>query len=381
VTPLDTTPDGKTKETPKDRPLDPEAGSGNGKRRWWRRKHEKVSGPAGPSDPRPAGLYDDRWIEGIHGLDFPLSYLHLPTLRFKALALDIHPTRLPSRPGELDLPLHRYGRGFDALIVYSQPTVEKLPRVTLDRRFLRYVPGHFHHYALSLSGTFEEYVKALSSKARHELLRKTRKFSTFAAGTLECRIYTRPEEMAEFHTLALSVACMTYQAKWLHAAIPEGPEYRAQLEEEAAEGHVRGFLLFHGGQPIAYGNCLARGGVLDYLQTGYDPEYRKWSPGMVLLHEMLEKLFAEGSFQWLDFGSGDARWKRTYATRDTRCANVYYFRWNIRNVFRVCLHCGTDLLEIAFIRVLERIGLKERLKRLLHFRLRLPGRGPEPRDP
>jgi len=337
--------------------------------------------PTSPEEAPPGDLPPDPWVEGRHGLEFPSGYVHLPTLRFPALSLDLHPSRLPDCPEDLDLPLHRFNTGIDALVIYAQPTPEDLPRVTFRKQFIRYVPGHFDHHALDLSGSFEEYAKGLSSKDRHELFRKTRKFMAYGEGTVHCRQYVRPEEMQEFHDLAVSVACLTYQAKWLEAAIPEGPDYRRELEEAAAKGRVRGFILFHGDRAVAYGNCRARGEVLDYLQTGYDPEYRQWSPGMVLLHEMLEQLFAEGAFGLLDLGSGAARWKRSYSTRNTRCANVYYFRWSGRNLFRVGLHCGTDLLEMAFVGFLDRLGLKRRLKRLLHFRLRIPGRSQEPRDP
>lgn len=337
--------------------------------------------PSSPPEQAPEDPGPESWVEGCHGLEFPSGYVHLPTLRFRALVLDVHPSRLPGCPEELDLPLHCYDTGIDALVIYAQPTPEDLPRLTFERRFIRYVPGHFDHHALELSGSFEEYVKGLSSKDRHELMRKTRKFKSFAGSAVECRLLSRPEEMDEFHELAVSVARHTYQAKWLEAAIPEGPEYREELREAAAEGRVRGFILFHGDRPIAYGNCRGRGSVLDYLQTGYDPEYRQWSPGMVLLHEMLEELFAEGSFELLDLGTGAARWKRGYSTRNTRCANVYYFRWSVKNLFRVGLHCGTDLLEMAIVDVLDRFGAKDRLKRILHFRLPFPGRSQEPRSP
>ena len=380
MTDLDTHQEAPTRKDGTLPPHPPGPGSLAGSAPGTGEKSEAID-PASSQEVPPEDLPPDPWVEGRQGLEFPSGYIHLPTLRFSALTLDLHPSRLPDRPEDLELPLHRFRTGIDALVIYAQPTPEDLPRVTFRKRFIRYVPGHFDHHALDLSGSFETYVQGLPSKDRHELFRKTRKFVAYGEGTVGCRQFSQPEEMQEFHDLAVSVACLTYQAKWLEAAIPDGPEYTGELVEEAKKGHVRGFILFHGDRPVAYGNCRARGEILDYLQTGYDPEYRQWSPGMVLLHEMLEQLFAEGAFGLLDLGSGAARWKRSYSTRNTRCANVYYFRWSGRNLFRVGLHCGTDLLEMAVVALLDRLGLKRRLKRLLHFRLRIPGRSQEPRDP
>jgi hypothetical protein len=362
VTASDERQDDEQKEPPKG-----DLAVGKGRKRWGIRR----VAPARPSHGKRETGHDpfqEKWDERIQGLEMRIGYLRLPSWRFPAEVLDVHHSMLPPVGDGPDLPTYRYAAGIDAIVVYSQPVLEDLPRLTFDRSYLRYVPGHFLHCTLDLSGSFDDYLRSRSSRTRHELLRKTKKFKAYAEGTAECRLFSRPEEMEEFHELALSVARKTYQARFLNVAIPEGPEYRQRLIAEAGKGLVRGFLLFHGSRPIAYGMCWGRDHVLYYAQTGFDPEYRKWSPGIVLLHEMLDQLFSEGSFAFLDFGSGSGHWKTAHATRQTQCANVYYFRWRLKNLLLLVMHTVVSFLHTLLAGLLDRVRLKGRLKRFLHSR-------------
>src|SRR5207244_2609283 len=73
-------------------------------------------------------------------------------------------------------------REVGVLVVPSVPVAADLPRVSKKVGAIRYVPAHFTHYCIELPRTFDEYMAGLSGKARHEMMRKVRRFAAFSGG-------------------------------------------------------------------------------------------------------------------------------------------------------------------------------------------------------
>jgi CelD/BcsL family acetyltransferase involved in cellulose biosynthesis len=88
----------------------------------------------------------------------------------------------------------------------------------------------------------------------------------------------------------------------------------------------------------------------------------------VLQFHALERLFGEKGLRLFDFLEGEGQHKRLFATRTTRCADLYYFRRTLKNRALVGLHAGLDTLSTRIARILDRYKLKARIKRLLRSR-------------
>jgi CelD/BcsL family acetyltransferase involved in cellulose biosynthesis len=137
------------------------------------------------------------------------------------------------------------------------------------------------------------------------------------------------------------------------------------LTELAGRDAVRGYLLFMQGRPISYLCCPSQGEALLYEYVGYDPDFADHSPGVVLLHLALEQMFEERRFAMFDFTEGEGPQKELFANRSQLCADLYFFRRSARNLSALYLHHGLASLSRRITAMLDNLGIKERLKKLI----------------
>ncbi|MEX2648467.1 MAG: GNAT family N-acetyltransferase [Alphaproteobacteria bacterium] len=275
-------------------------------------------------------------------------------------------------PGEL--PMLRELGGASGCLVRSQPTAVPLPAVQFANGFLRYVPQQYNRYVIDLTGTFETYLAKFSAKTRSTLKRKVRKFADASGGTIDWRSYRTPADIEAFHASARRLSERTYQERLLDAGLPDSEAFRSEMAALATSGEVRAYMLFLKGEPVGYLYCPVRRGVLIYEYLGYDPRVRDLSPGTVLQVLVLESLFAEGRFRAFDFTEGEGDHKRLFSTTSQYCADVFVLRPTARNLLLVASQLSLDKGSRAAAMVVERLGLKSRLKQWI----RRLGRSPRP---
>ena len=314
-----------------------------------------------PSPSRPAVEWRDR----PQGLRYKFGEFHLKTKYFRAAAVVSPVTSLPDDPNLEALPWERLSNELDVLVAGSHPVSERLPKLRSLPQALRYVPDHFSHYYVEIPGAFPEYLKNLSAKSRHELLRKQRKFIQLAGGETYPKTYRGNEVVEVFYPAARKISQLTYQERLLDVGLPQGDKFVEEMKQLAAEDRARGYLLFVHGEPIAYGYCQADGEVLNFMYTGYDPQYREWSPGQVLMYFMLESICNRETFRMFDFGYGDAQYKRMLATGSRQCAKIMYFRKSARNYALVGTHAALQATSDGLVRLMKRLGVKEQIKKFL----------------
>lgn len=263
-------------------------------------------------------------------------------------------------------PIDRLVGGLEVALVRSHPVAAKLPRITRLPGAIRYVPAQYLRYYTRLDEPFEAYLKKFSSKSRSTLQRKVRKFAQASGGTIAWREFTATEEMAEFHGLARQVSSKTYQERLLDAGLPAGSEFLRMMQEMASAGNARGYILYLSAKPAAYIFCPITEGALLYQYVGYDPDYHNLSPGTVLQYLVFEKLMSQqDGIALFDFTEGEGQHKEFFSTDGVLCADLYYFRPTVRNRLLLSLHACTDSFSGKAASLLNRLGLKARIKRLL----------------
>ena len=265
--------------------------------------------------------------------------------------------------------------GSDGAMLRSHPTSGPRPRLRIRDGWVCYRRSQYRRYLVEFKGTHQEYLAHFSPKARSTLLRKVRRFRD-AAGVGEWfREYRTPEQLDEFYPLARSVSARTYQERLLDSGLPDDREFRERMRELAALDRVRAYLLFAGPQPVAYLYCPATqdSRILLYEYLGYDAGYASLSPGTVLQHLALERLFAEGTWRFFDFLEGETQEKRQFATCSVPCADLFYLRSSIRNTMLVLAHMAMESAADAAGGFLERVGAKRMIKQWI--RRRAGGKG------
>lgn len=307
----------------------------------------------------------DLWVAKPIQLKYLLGEITLFVVKFPALVFNGHFTDLTTDLDEMRPSPGGFSREVEAFLIRSHPVDRELPRLDFLPQAIRYVPARYNRYYIDLQSTFQEYLNKFSPKSRSTLQRKVRKFSDFCGGEICWREYRYDDEIDEFYRLAREVSRKTYQDRLLNAGLPDSVEFARELQELARRDQLRGYLLFHEGNPIAYLYCPIQSNILFYRYLGYDPEFKQWSPGTILQYLALEKLFTEGKFRMFDFTEGQGPHKEFFSTGSTQCADIYYIRPTSRNFLLLRLHSGLKTLSSKIVEVLNRLGLKSRIKKLI----------------
>lgn len=302
-------------------------------------------------------------------LKFRLGEIALVTVSSRLRVCDRHFSHLGADPEATLASLGPVEAGVHGTLLRSHPIPGSLPRVSRTGDAIRYVPSQYERCFTALDGTFVAYLKDnFSSKSRSTLKRKVKKFAKESGGELEWRAYRTPEEWDVFFPLARELSGRTYQERLLDVGLPDTDAFRAEGRAAAEAGNLRAYLLFLGGRPAAYLYCPVEDGVSMYHYLGHDPELNRLSPGTVLQYVAFEELFADPGVTMFDFTEGEGQHKRFFATGSVRCADVYYFERTLRNRLLVRAHRAFDAFSNVLTRLLDRLGLKQRLKRWLRRR-------------
>ncbi len=186
----------------------------------------------------------------------------------------------------------------DATAALVRATAEPIGFHVLSRVLERspYVP---------IRGSFEEYERTLSSKLRSDLARRRRRLEDL--GPVRLDVMTEPTEqaLAEFIRLEGS--------GWKSGnAIDQDARARSFYTDVArwAAGQrlLRIGFLHAGEQAIAADLSIETSRRHYLLKTGYDPDYRRFAPGKLLRHAMLERAFS-ASLDSYEFLGTDEPWK------------------------------------------------------------------------
>ena len=220
------------------------------------------------------------------------------------------------------------------------------------------------HLLISLSGTFSDYLKRLSAKTRKNRLREIRILREL--GNLQLIRVTEASELDTFLKASYDISLKTRQFKRFGWGIASRDPVlvKNELSRLAREGSLRSYLLTSNGVPCSYILGQICGTRFRPVTAGVDPDWRNYSAGTVLLFLVLEDLFREASPDYYDLG-GFAAHKEYLATDSYLETDVWLFRrlpyaGLVSSAYRAC-----NLTSKLGGAALERLGLKERIVRLL----------------
>jgi CelD/BcsL family acetyltransferase involved in cellulose biosynthesis len=275
-------------------------------------------------------------------------------------------TLLPEDPNALVLPVDDGGGDpvAEGAFVRSQPVPADLPRLSRHHDLWRYAPSHYDRYTLTKTGTHADYIARWDSKRRYKL----RAYSKNCLKEGKFTLHRTPSELDAFLDASRGLAQQTYQARVFGNQLPSTQEFRARVAALAAAERTIGALLTHKGKAAAFWWFTIDGDTLLSEFTGYDAELYRLSPGTALLWLIIEAFFADSRLRILDFGEGEAEYKRTFSTESRRCAEIYYLKPRVRPLTMVGLDSalwGTRRVLRPVERELERRGWKAKLKRLI----------------
>jgi CelD/BcsL family acetyltransferase involved in cellulose biosynthesis len=259
---------------------------------------------------------------------------------------------------------------FDVFFVQSLPVGSQLWKAFRHRRPLaghRLVLGSGapeSNHRLRLPATFDDWLASLGRRTRKNLKGQTRRFQTETAGDLKISRISAEHDVRGF----LADADRVYRASWQCRAFGYSPmacEFRReQLGTLARHGWLRSYLLTAGGQPAAFTISYQYGDTLHVENTGFDQRFAHHSPGAVLNYLLIEDLFAHARPDVVDFGFGDADYKRHCGSEATPGYSAHVTR-SARWQSLLRLQRGLTRVEAGTRALLVRLGLYRSLRRLI----------------
>jgi uncharacterized protein (DUF2384 family) len=217
-------------------------------------------------------------------------------------------------------------------------------------------------HQVQITSTHEAFLASLTSSTRQELRRKTRRLLSDNHGKLVK--VTRPEQVAEFLEKLDVVFRNSWQAKTFGYRPRNTQAQRQRFEVIASRGWLRSYLLVQDGQPIAFELGYQYGGQYYGEECGFDPSRAQLGPGAVLMHLVIEDLFKEDRPKLMDFGFGEAAYKRSLGNIAHDAASLYLAPPNgWRHLLR--LQRVLNFLDVRVRPLLVRSRLDRLVRRLL----------------
>lgn len=313
---------------------------------------------------------NNQWLSQNVSLKYMLSdiTLFVKTLRLRVKQFEvIDPDAPVAEKWMPPLELENDEHGF---LLRSQPLAEKQPMQSFKDGFICYVPAQFDRCYIDLSLSFDEYKKKFSSKTRSTIRRKTRKFNDYCNQSMRFEVYKSVDELCTFYQLARPLSQKTYQEKLLDAGLPDSDMFRQEIKDKAQLDQARGYLLWNGNIPVAYMFCPVHDEVMLYQYLGFDPEYKQLSVGTILHWFVFEDLFRESKFRFFDFTEGTSEHKQMFSTGSILCGNIFLLKNTFSMRFWVQCHILTEAFSKNFGKLLDKVGLKTKIKNIIRFRSR-----------
>jgi hypothetical protein len=194
------------------------------------------------------------------------------------------------------------------------------------------------HWRARMPDTFAEFLQARSSKTRANVHRYSRRLERDYGDRLSLRAFRRPAEMDELFRETEAVYTKTYQ-HGLGVGFSDTDTDRQLTELALERGWFRGYVLRIDGEPVAFWHGLAYDRVFYTGATGYDPAHRDLRLGTYVLARMVESL-CDDDVDWIDYGYGDAEYKRHFGDESWLEEDVLLFSRRARPL-------GVNLLRTA----------------------------------
>jgi hypothetical protein len=217
------------------------------------------------------------------------------------------------------------------------------------------------HLKLTLPSTFEEFIRQRSENTRSYIRRYgTRLKKKYGEG---CRItcFQTPEEIDRAMNDVETIAAQSYH-RGLGVGFLHTPETRDKWLLAAERQWLRVYVLYLDEVPRAFwtGYLYQRNFYIEY--TAFDPQFRDERPGMFLLLQMIEEFCAKEEVDAVDFGFGDADYKRKFATEDWEEALIYLYPPTLKGAWLNMSRTLTMGISQISKEALERMGVQGWLK-------------------
>ncbi|MCL2304079.1 MAG: GNAT family N-acetyltransferase [Planctomycetaceae bacterium] len=184
---------------------------------------------------------------------------------------------------------------------------------------------------IELTSSFEDYLSSLNKGARKDIRKHVKIFNEAGSFRL-VRFFEKPDEMEEGLKHLEIVRCNSWKGS------DKNPHYQQYYQEItpilAKRNEVKIAIIFLDAVPIGGVYMLSKKGTYYGCIRDYDEKYKKYAPGIVLLHYQLERLLQEGG-KIFDFCGASYDHKKKFGTghQNHSTFQVFHSGWKSRFIY------------------------------------------------
>jgi CelD/BcsL family acetyltransferase involved in cellulose biosynthesis len=187
------------------------------------------------------------------------------------------------------------------------------------------------HWELDVPDSYDAFLKSLSKSTRDGAKRYARKLEQEYGDRLELRVFRELSERERIFKDLAEVADTTYQHQ-LGVAFAQTSAQRALVTALLERGDFRAYVLYLDGVPVAFWQGHAYRGVFSVGVPGYDRAHAELRVGNYVLLKLIADLCADPEVHTLDYGFGDAEYKRRFGTRRREEQDVHLYSGSLKGL-------------------------------------------------
>jgi len=229
-----------------------------------------------------------------------------------------------------------------------------------------YIPRIENHWEISIPENMASYYQRFSGRRRSELNRYIRKLERTHSVKVVC--YEQEEDLPHAMSQMQEISTKTYQ-HGMSAGFICNAQTRSVLHMAAARNWLKAHILFIDSKPVAFQVGFQYGSTYFADQIGFDPSWKRYRVGTVLLLKVIEELCTDRSVDKFDFGFGDANYKQLYCDRFWTDVSFPFFAPRLYPIFINMLRTCIEALNAGLGYIVNKIGtlgwIKRRWRNLL----------------
>ena len=222
---------------------------------------------------------------------------------------------------------------------------------------------------LHLKGNFDEFLKSLRRKTRQSILSSMRKIEKEFRDHIEVRTVIDPKDILSTLDDVEEIAKNTYQ-RALGTGFMNTPEQRAFLQAMAKHQILSIDILYIDNKPVAFWYGMQYKNVYFPEATGYNHKFANYRPGDYLLLKLIKRLCIEGKIDTIDFGIGDALYKKIYSNDVLVQSHLRIFAPTLKGLKLNLARSLTMVSKMLIVLILQKFNLYDYTKKFMRSRMR-----------
>jgi len=219
------------------------------------------------------------------------------------------------------------------------------------------------HWRMTVPDNMDSFFKNLNYKFRKNLRRSIRKIDKEYHDCIGFRCFKTRHEAEQFIEDAEKVAKQTYQ-RGLGVGLIDNMQNRDLIMLAAEKGWLRSYILYINNKPVSFEQILLYGDTLFCEHAGYDPAYKDVEPGTNIFIKIIEEVCSETFIKYIDFGFGDARYKKNFCDEKRQEESLYIFAPTVKGVVLNLIITSFSIFSKCTERIFNKFNLTEKIKRL-----------------